>query len=331
MIQYIKGLFNKFKSAIFLRKLASRIGINKNALRDTVSDRVSESIGFQVTSVFQSMGGFNNQGMFLHFDVNSDELVALSKLESPDMAARETRFLKWQNDIHHSSLTPNHITTFPISSDISCYTTSILYSIENFDDTAVVNLYRKLGEGRESLKEVAIDGVSELSLIEEIIPDTSIKNILRNLVCIFTPAEALKFSENFLRNLGSLLSQHDQTLIKECIDTLCQRIACYSLENYFGLVHGDFKKQNIMQDFTGKYRVIDLQYYTYGLRLWDLAFYFSKDRPFSSFINIVDTMSTEERNIFILMYIFASLLNLKAKRKNDAMETKIIPAIEYIS
>jgi thiamine kinase-like enzyme len=95
-------------------------------------------------------------------------------------------------------------------------------------------------------------------------------------------------------------------------------------------VHGDFKPQNILTDNDG-YKVIDCQYYTYGIRLWDLAFLYSKDvNGFSRIINHIDAHDLrDEKLLLVFFYLIASLMSVKQKRAKKIIEMKIIPAVEY--
>jgi hypothetical protein len=113
-------------------------------------------------------------------------------------------------------------------------------------------------------------------------------------------------------------------------DTYCV-LKGYDLTGYEGLVHGDFKQQNILNDFN-RYKVIDCQYYTYGIRLWDLAFLYSKDECGFEYIksNISAFRSLNERLLLVFFYLLASLINVKKKRMNKVIIKKISPALEYL-
>lgn len=103
----------------------------------------------------------------------------------------------------------------------------------------------------------------------------------------------------------------------------------------YGLVHGDFKKKNIMADEKGNYKVIDLQYFTYGIRIWDLAFYYSKDsRGFEEIYHkLLQNFSWTkiESATFIVFYIIASILHIKTKNCQKIVKFKLDPAIIYLS
>lgn len=97
-----------------------------------------------------------------------------------------------------------------------------------------------------------------------------------------------------------------------------------------GFVHGDFKKSNMMLDSKKELKLIDFQYYCQGIRVWDLAFYFSKSKlSFSKGLGIVlDKLPSEnEKQYLAFLYIFALLLH----SKESAFEKdKFRPVLEYL-
>ena len=103
----------------------------------------------------------------------------------------------------------------------------------------------------------------------------------------------------------------------------------------YGLVHGDFKKENIMTDEEGNFKVIDLQYFTYGIRVWDLAFYYSKEsRGFTElYPKLLQSFSWRkiERDTFIFFYLVASALHVKKKNIQKIASLKLEPAIKCLS
>ena len=108
------------------------------------------------------------------------------------------------------------------------------------------------------------------------------------------------------------------------------------LSPHTGLVHGDFKWQNIMHSPNESgYRMIDLQYYTVGIRLWDLAFFYAKQTlPISDILrlfNIYYPCSLFERRLFSFLYILVAILHLKPKRAKGLVCEKVLPALEILS
>jgi len=81
-----------------------------------------------------------------------------------------------------------------------------------------------------------------------------------------------------------------------------------------------------MRDETGVLKVIDLQYYTCGRRVWDLSFYYSKSSE--SFNDIAEVVlptlkCLADQKAFTLFYLVASALSVKKKRYAQVRNSKL--------
>lgn len=291
---------------------------------------VSEEFNTQ----FYDLGGVNNLGMFVH-STKTYKPFAVTKVQKTELANREGRFLEWQRDVVHRNVTGTLLNCHEIdASSYSWICFSYLNPINDYSDIEINKLYTKLNVNRDELKHLSKDGSIE-SLVTDLEPNTKIKKVLREIVCVFPSSDSIYALNNYFsdRELFFENSPAEYNKLKHLLSLSAQGLDINQIQDMYGLVHGDFKKQNIMQTDQGGYRVIDLQYYTYGIRLWDIAFYYSKNK--SGFIEVLKiiirdySLSEHEKFVFALLFIVASSLHLKKKNSVKTMKKYINPAIDY--
>jgi hypothetical protein len=328
----LKRWSNAYKNQIKKRQLEKLIGTNLISLIKSCEDVIFDNTSERVYSKFRDLGGVNNHGMLMHYSIENNRAVAISKVEDKLLAERECRFLTWQQKYRRGILSAEPIGIVETENkNYSCFISSILEHQENFSYLRAEELFNTMGENPELLSYLSLSGFKK-DLANEIDGSTKIKSILVNLVSQFNTANAENFYKEFL-SVREILFLYDKLAYEKlknlmhCIyDILKER----DLQSYEGLVHGDFKPQNILKE-DEVYKVIDCQYYTYGIRLWDLAFLYSKNKNgFSDIKNRIDTLqSRDEKLLLVFFYLLASLINVKKKGLNKITSNQISPAVAY--
>lgn len=334
MKKLVRRWLNRYKNQRRKKKLEVQTGISLESLIRSCEEIVVKETGRRVDTKFRDLGGANNYGMLLHYCSQSNRPVAISKIEESSLADREYRFLVWQKKYRDNSLGPEPLGLTPVTAQgFRCFITSVLHHPQNFSYYQAQQLFYKLGEQPEKVGLLSLTGDKE-SLKEEIDDSTKIKSILVHLVSQFDSKNAEEFYKKFLQEREALFEANKDLLITllSLMDSIYTTLKSCDISSYEGLVHGDFKQQNIMEH-DDSYRVIDCQYYTYGIRLWDLAFLYSKD--VSGFNNVkkeIELHSMPENRLFILFfYVIASLINVKKKKANKVIRTQILPVILYMT
>lgn len=332
MKKQIRRWSNAYKNQRKKIALEKLMGANLIYLIKSCEETVFNNTGRQVHTKFRDLGGVNNHGMLMHFSIEDNSIVAISKIEESALAEREYRFLTWQKKYREGTLSADAIGIIKIEHEnYSCFISSVLEQPEKFSYSQAEHLFHLMGKESDLLSYLALGGSKE-SLVDEVDGTTKIKSILVNLVSQFGTGNADSFYKQFLSVRKALFLpddvayEHFQNLMHQIFDLLKTR----DLQPYEGLVHGDFKAQNILRDGV-VYKVIDCQYYTYGIRLWDLAFLYSKDKNGFSYIkDRIDTLPTlDEKLLVVFFYLLASLINVKKKRAKKIIRNQISPAVAY--
>lgn len=336
MKREIKAFLRSMKKR---RQLKAVLGTDISSLQRTIEQALMNALNVQVdiNSCYHDLGGLNNLGMFIHKLEHQDKPFAISKLQNSVAAGREYRFQRWQENYAANQLSAKAFFLGVLKDeDYSWVSGEILYKAENLSDIEVKALFDKLSVSAENLKDLSLDG-SVRSLVYELEDNTKIKSVLLNLISQLGTENAAKFTKRFFNERKSLLSCSNG--LYEKLDNLFTKYFSHVLKEdisfMYGLVHGDFKKQNIMLDEEGNCKVIDLQYYTYGIRIWDLAFYYSKEsRDFSEiYSNLLKNFSWRiiELETFIIFYLIATTLHIKNKNAQKIISLKVSPAVDCLS
>jgi len=333
MKKLIRRWLNRYKNQRRKKQFESQVGMNLNSLIKSCEEIVLEKTGNKIYTRFRDLGGANNHGMLLHYSVLTGKPIAISKIEESSLAEREYRFLSWQVKYRGNLLSATPLGLLDDSErGYSCFISSVLQHPERFSYDKALELFETLGKERQELSHLALDG-SIQNLSFEIDPSTNIKSVLYYMVSRFGTNVSKDFYVEFLDTKKELLSTELDFYceLKRPLDDLYNTLITRDLSNYQGLVHGDFKPQNILEE-SNSYRVIDCQYYTYGVRLWDVAFLYSKDsKGFDNIKPELDRFSQfEEKALMLFFYVIASLINLKKKRARLVVNNQISPAVALI-
>lgn len=321
-------------------RLSRKAGVSYPELLEQVESAIFKSQSELATlkSEYVDMGGANNLGMLLHRSPLSKQPFYTTKLESCILAQRELHFLNWQKkQLSRVDFIAPNLVSYEHAGDLGVCALSMEYlSIPNaYEPNEVVKLYHKLGAlPAETLKSSSNRPESDLFYLG-LEPKTK---ITRTLCFIVTKVHT---NEGYLKALRFLEIRRDAfndrprefQRIYRFVES-CSRLANdFEIDKYYGLVHGDFKKSNILSDEHGQLKVIDLQYYCYGARLWDLAFFCSKEKWFSEafnrFVRPLE-LDNDELHLFVMFYILAALLHVKKSNVNKKLKMQVLPAIHHI-
>lgn len=336
MKRKIKTFFRSIKKR---KQLKAVLRADISSLQKSIEQALIKTLDVQgvIQSRYHDPGGLNNLGMFIHNLEYQEEPFAISKLQNSVTARREYRFQSWQESYLDNRLAAKAFLLAPFRDEnYSWVTGEVLYPVNSFSDLEIKTIFDKLNVSNEKLKELSIDRCVE-SLIYELEDNTKIKSVLLNLVSQIETENAEKFVKKYLKERESLLvcSPGLYQRLETLFSIYFSSVSKADLSFMYGLVHGDFKKQNIMADEKGNYKVIDLQYFTYGIRIWDLAFYYSKDsREFGEiYPELLQNFSWGkiERETFIVFYAIASILHIKKKNFHKIISLKLNPAMNYLS
>lgn len=275
-------------------------------------------------------GGANNQGMFLHYQDGQSTAVALSKLQPSELAEREYRFMQWSHD-RQLNLTADPVSLLSVNDQLGMLSSSFLKKPDNYLPSAIHSLHWRMVEASASLPFLG----SPAELRAEVSPVTPIRKLLNGLVSEQDPSRAALFCHDYIEHRRAVLGAN----LTERMHELTAKIMISwtdLFESESGLVHGDFKRQNILAVTDHDYRVIDLQYYLQGMRTWDLAFYYSKyEEGFvychSCYRGANRIYQTSDESLFVFFYLLASMLKIKPKHRDRILERKIRPALNYFS
>jgi hypothetical protein len=328
----IRRCSNWYKNQRKKSKFKKLVGADLISLIKYCESVIFNNTGDQVYTKFRDLGGVNNHGMLMHYSIRNNRAVAISKIEEDSLAEREYRFLAWQEKYHKGALSAVPIGVAKIQG-YTCFISSVLEQPETFSYSLAERLFQSMGEDSELLSHLALSGFKE-GLSDEIDDSTKIKSILVNIVSQFNTEKSSLFYKAFLSERESLFLNNQMVFSKlsSVMNDVYDYLVTRDLKSYEGLVHGDFKSQNILQDGE-VYKAIDCQYYTYGIRLWDLAFLYSKDDDgFNKLRICIDAFEKkDEKLIFIFFYLLAILINVKQKRANKIIDNKLVPALSYVS
>ena len=308
-----------------LRVIAARLGMPVDELKEALY-RVHPLLDEPSVSLcFRNLGGKNNLGMFLHLG-HSAKPLAISKLMDRSMAQREYRLLQWQSSADAADIAPAVVDCRELSEDVSVLTTRFAETPVPFEVEHMLRLHQQLGSFQAPAN-TDWSGVNR-----ELQPTTPIKALLCGFVTETDQARMAQFLDKYL---SQQLSYGERAAIRSSIEPAMAWLVAYwpTLQTapHWGLVHGDFKRQNILQDdLSSTYLGIDLEYYCHGLRVWDLAFFYSRGNYTVADMLQHTGYSGELANVLVCCYLIASLSHYKKKREPQQLATRIEPAADWL-
>ncbi|MEX1113657.1 MAG: phosphotransferase [Akkermansiaceae bacterium] len=215
------------------------------------------------------------------------------------------------------------------STSVLC--SEFLQQPERYDMSAVHALHTRLLSAYPHV--ATLD--SEQNLRSQIQPDSPIREVLHHLVTEPNPVHVNTYLEKFFSRRAADYSWGDVGRILRLVTPMVDSWAeIFSQDK--GIIHGDFKKPNILAGSLGDYRLIDHQYYTVGIRTWDLAFFYHKrdrkgfDVALRDFRESIRSHPGPSERLFCMLYLVAACIRIKRNRLQAAMELKIGPVIQHL-
>lgn len=328
----LKTIAKRFKSYLLKKRVESCFEFSVDELLDQINFQLRSllpRLGI-VGGQFVNLGGFNNTGMLLH-NSNSGDLKAFTKIQMSDLAEREWRFLAWQAKHFNNQISAQpYLNGVVVGGRLGWLTTEPLWPAGTIQFSELELLYSRLGVCNEKLDYLSLTGKKE-GLASDISDDTKIKSLLVHLVSGSGSEKNIRYMEDYYDSRSKVLSGViSKRYYLDILEFIYQ-----SDEIVKGLVHGDFKRQNIMRDDSGCLKVIDLQYYTYGRRVWDLAFYFSRiDCNVGEVFKLLTGskyFTSSEIKAFFIFYIVACSISVKNKKINKVRGLMIKPALQALN
>ncbi|MEA1988425.1 MAG: phosphotransferase [Pseudomonadota bacterium] len=341
--QYLK--FTKrwlLKDACNKLRLQKETGFDYISLVNKVETGIQKAqpILKEIDTKYIDMGGANNLGMLQHFSCTSKTLFYITKLEACHLADRELAFLEWQQHSLEMAerIAPELVCCQRIAdSGVCALTMRHLFQSKKYEPEAIIDLYQRMGLLTVKLSELKGARRKGGLLQFELEAKTKITRIIKYIVTQMHLPEAYIQAQQFMdqRKQEFIARPAEFKKIKQFLSDSSYLINDFDFKKHYGLLHGDFKKSNILSDDNGQLRVIDLQYYNYGARLWDMAFFCSKEKDvfektFTKLIQPLDLDAVESR-IFLFFYILAVLLHVKKSSLNKLLFLKVLPAIHVLN
>lgn len=286
---------------------------------------------------FKLMGGANNLGMLLHCGVDGNPIY-ISKIEGCYLAGRELNFLEWQNQIPaQQHVAPALLGQLKLGGNNFC--ALVMQALKPplvYDATKVIDLYQRMGHLSGSVARLDHTEAEKLRILP-IEPNTKITKVIHYVVSQLHNEQAFDYAAKFLdeRSLSFKGYESEFAQIYDFTVSLKSITQDFDRNLYYGLLHGDFKKSNILEDAQGVFKVVDLQYYSYGVRLWDMAFYCSKETSHFeiSYEDLIKPLrlNPQQQKVFLLLYILASLLHVNQKNIKKILRKKVKPAYALLN
>jgi hypothetical protein len=313
--------FRRLRTKTDVARIARQCGLSADSLHEDLTEISGERRRF----VSVRLGGVNNEGMFLHLCNDTGKPLALSKVQAFGLAQREALFMRWQEK-QGLSLSGRCLNMLALGdSEYAVLCSEYLSSPATYSARSIHQLHNRFHLAAPLLH--LLGTPSELTGL--VVADTPIKRVLRGLVTQPADARIDQWCDDFLQQRAEVLQDH-LMLLRQLFSAVADR--WQSISSPVSLVHGDFKRQNILCGDDGEYRAIDLQYYLPGQSCWDLAFYYSKyDAGFVSAWDDFNKYSEESfgwQLQFVFFYIVAAIINVKPKRRNWVVTTKVVPAMK---
>ncbi len=319
--------FWKKPSRNYVGILEEKYGLSKYSIIDIVKNFLVDKskVFLDGKYTYQNLGGSNNYGFVAYISKHNNWIA---KIAPEKLLQREAIFFEYHknNFNEETGFAPNSMGYGSFeNTDLEFLTLEKLAPSKKITLDQVYKLYSKSRDGQK-----LFDG-GLLEAAPEIDTGTRIKDILTFLVCDFKSKKAKSYIDSFFIERMSALPDYSDELshLQSVIDMNYELLKDVDA-SLIGFVHGDFKKSNMMLDSKQQLKLIDFQYYCQGIRVWDLAFYFSKSKlSFSKGLGVIlDKLSTEnERKYLAFLYIFALLLH----SKESAFEKdKFKPVLGYL-
>lgn len=333
----VKSVFRKIFSFFSLKEKQKKIQIF-NALKITEPElilhmetelKVLYCKDNDMRSDYILLAGSNNYGFFIHNCPSSREQL-ITKIADQTHIIRECKFLQWhsQNVNLENSFAPKYFASGIVNSatDIGFVTSKRHQPVTSPSNRAVIDLYYRSQNGMAFFEQK--QATSNIS------PGTVIKDMLIYFVCNTDYKASQDYLNKFLdvRSEKLKINRSEFSWLQSSLLQLYPRVFNKDNSDAIGFIHGDFKPSNMLQDENKRLLLIDFQYYAFGLKEWDLAFYLSKKKlSFNKSIDFIKAFKEKaEQQRFIFLYVLAVLLHPKPQKFAHQYQQNLKPAIIFL-
>lgn len=277
-------LFRKVLS--FWLKLINNPGFKKKSGKSLfkverhIHDGIQSLTKSNLITLYERLGGFNNLGFFIHYSATEKEPKYITKIASSYLISREKSFLDWHEKVFEKThqFASKAVMLEEVGQGYLGLTVNFYAEPNSIDTLKLKDLYCRMRRCDDTLKNMVRQNYQQSIFLNPIEGDTKIINLINHFVRDPIAQTAYSYIQDFLlaRKSSLLRSGVNPDLITQIAMQCHQMLQTKSLETYLGYVHGDFKKNNVRLNGEQLY-LIDFSYAHYGLKVWDLGFWFSKE------------------------------------------------------
>ncbi len=315
-------------------QLEQASGQRVESIIDTVENAlVGEAVPL-VESRFAGLGGVNNLGFLVHRIAPKNKPLLVTKLAYADMVVREEYFFQWHqaNIMESQSIAPALKVIGSLGdSSIEFMTMEALYPPGKVGLIDAVELYRKMQAVSKPFVRQHITGKQ----FPQMAGGSRIRDLLLSLVCQFGTQSSQQYIKGFFEQRKQSIPQHRREIevVEKTVRPFLVKFGRPD-DSILGLIHGDYKAANMMRDIDGNLKLVDFQYYQVGVRVWDLAFFMSKqkrdfDDAFFELNSLID-FSGKERQLLLCCYILAVMLHLAPTNFKKKYKHHLSPALREL-
>jgi hypothetical protein len=265
-------------------------------------------------SRLEDLGGANNLGFLVHRSEPQMKPLWVTKFAYADMVVREEYFLQWHqaNIIESQAIAPALKGIGSLGdSNIEFMTVETLYPPGKIGLADAVALYAKM----QAVGELFVSQHGGENPFPQMTGGSRIRDLLLSFVCQIGKPASRYYVQDFFEQRRQVNPQHRREIdaVEETVSQFLDTVGRPD-DSMLGLIHGDFKAANMMRDAHGNLKLVDFQYYQIGVRVWDLAFFMSKQKR--SFDDIFSELhshrdfSDKERSLLLCCYVLAVMLHL---------------------
>lgn len=343
------------KSNLFFERVRTffadrlRFGAHRNQLKEqleqasgqrveSIIDTVESALKGQaiplVESRFADLGGANNLGFLLHRTAPKNKPLWVTKLAYADMVVREEYFFQWHqaNIMQGQSIAPTLKVIGSLDdSNIEFMTMESLYPPGKIGLVDAIDLYGKM----QAVSKLFVKQHLNNKKLPKMAGGSRIRDLLLSLVCQFGTQASQQYVKVFFEQRKQVNPQHrsEIEIVEKTVEQFLVKFGQPD-NSMLGLIHGDYKAANMMRDIDGNLKLVDFQYYQVGVRVWDLAFFMSKqkrdfDDVFFELNSLID-FSDKERQLLLCCYILAVMLHLAPTNFKKKYKHHLSPALREL-
>jgi hypothetical protein len=333
-------MFSLKKKLNFWLKLINEPGFKKTTgkslfkIERNIHDGIQSLKKTNLITLYERLGGFNNLGFFIHYSAMEKEPKYITKIASSYLISREKAFLDWHEEVLEKThrFASKAVMLQEVGQGCLGLTVSFYAESNSIDIFKLKDLYFRMRHCDHTLKKMMHQNYQKSIFFNSIDGDTKIINLINHFVSKPATQNAYSFVQDFLhaRKASLLMSGVNTDLLTQIAMQCHQILQSKNLDPYLGYVHGDFKKNNVRLNGEQLY-LIDFSYAHYGLKVWDLGFWFSKEKNLkmeklkqaASFFEL----DKVEILLFYYCFILAKLIHVDKKQLHPKEQKLLLKVI----